>query len=426
MVANNFVIRACEDGPDFCMRSPNAVAVARRAGFYGKQAASPPLSPPSAKSGGEAAAEGAPLPARDYLGDAEAGAPMDGEPPFDFTAAFGYEPSDLGDLEVNRYYTGRRLWRVFDLLAPSLALDPAAGHIPTRPAYPFSVRPEKKVSASRLVAIHRDHYEGTPYDLTRGLASGPFGTPNRYAGARKGGVKGAWERAISMHRSLFAFVAVAGRPPAEQGADEQEGGERQQAQQRQQEHEHGDDRKRAGLETVVWFGADTPHASFFSPLLPAVEAVPSALSRANEAVFDPTVSAWWAVNPVKYVMDLNYRYMQPFVRAQPHAQLRLAALASRCGLSGCASTGCAVCPAACLRCPCRRPCCRVRACRCRRRRPCGRRAPRTPPRSSRRRWRPRARSRTRRLARRRWHPWARAWRRTGRRASAGGTTSSGR
>jgi dipeptidase len=42
--------------------------------------------------------------------------------------------------------------------------------------YPFSVKPAKKVSAEALMAILRDHYEGTEYDATDGYKTG---TPNR-------------------------------------------------------------------------------------------------------------------------------------------------------------------------------------------------------------------------------------------------------
>ena len=62
--------------------------------------------------------------------------------------------------------------------------------------YPFSVRPERNISVYDLMAIHRDWYGSNPwlnnytfsnsenetkYDLSKGLAAGPFGTPNRFS-----------------------------------------------------------------------------------------------------------------------------------------------------------------------------------------------------------------------------------------------------
>ena len=69
----------------------------------------------------------------------------------------------------------RRVWRVLDLVAPSLALPAdvdwwGAG-------LPFSVPVDAPVTPEAVFAITRDHYEGTPYDLTRGLRSGPCADP---------------------------------------------------------------------------------------------------------------------------------------------------------------------------------------------------------------------------------------------------------
>ncbi len=57
----------------------------------------------------------------------------------------------------------RREWRVFDLVAPSLNLNP------TSQDYPFSVKPDKKITLQKMVSIFKDYYEGTPYDMTRTL-----------------------------------------------------------------------------------------------------------------------------------------------------------------------------------------------------------------------------------------------------------------
>jgi dipeptidase len=46
--------------------------------------------------------------------------------------------------------------------------------------YPFSVRAESVLTPQDLMRIQRDHYEGTQFDLTQGLAAGPYGDPNRW------------------------------------------------------------------------------------------------------------------------------------------------------------------------------------------------------------------------------------------------------
>lgn len=59
----------------------------------------------------------------------------------------------------------RREWRVFDLLAPSLRLNPTSEN------YPFSVKPDEKVSLQDLVDVFKDYYQGTPYDMRRNITA---------------------------------------------------------------------------------------------------------------------------------------------------------------------------------------------------------------------------------------------------------------
>jgi dipeptidase len=83
--------------------------------------------------------------------------PRSGEA-FDFT--YAYNPESRTSL-----YCRRREWRALSLLAPSLKLDPNAEN------YPFSVKPEHKVKVADLLAIFRDAYDGTPFDMTKGLTA---------------------------------------------------------------------------------------------------------------------------------------------------------------------------------------------------------------------------------------------------------------
>ncbi|MCK5856088.1 MAG: C69 family dipeptidase [Bacteroidales bacterium] len=57
----------------------------------------------------------------------------------------------------------RREWRVLSLVAPSLNLSP------TSQDYPFSVKPDGKITMNIMISLFKDYYEGTPYDMCRTL-----------------------------------------------------------------------------------------------------------------------------------------------------------------------------------------------------------------------------------------------------------------
>jgi dipeptidase len=59
----------------------------------------------------------------------------------------------------------RREWRVLSTIAPSLNLDPNGEN------YPFSVKPEKKLSVQDMLNIFRDTYQDTPFDMTRSMTA---------------------------------------------------------------------------------------------------------------------------------------------------------------------------------------------------------------------------------------------------------------
>jgi len=174
------------------------------------------------------------------------------------------------------FYNRRREWRVLSLVAPSLNLDPWAER------YPFSVKPDKKLSVQDLIVIKRDHYEGTEFDLTKGMAAGPFGNPNRYPTPSKvvpEDRKGlGWERAISMFRCSYSFVSqVRNWLPDPIGG-------------------------------VLWFGEDAPHSTCYIPFYCGITEVPISFSSGRRDVFDKD-SAWWAFNFVSNWADLKFSYM---------------------------------------------------------------------------------------------------------------------
>ena len=57
----------------------------------------------------------------------------------------------------------RREWRVFELVAPSLHLDPNGQD------FPFSIKPDSLVSLDKMVEIFKDYYEDTPFDMCKNM-----------------------------------------------------------------------------------------------------------------------------------------------------------------------------------------------------------------------------------------------------------------
>ena len=77
-----------------------------------------------------------------------------------FSFAYVYAPHSRESVASRR-----REWRIFDLVAPSLKLDP------NDKDYPFSVKPEKKVTLEDMVMLFSDYYENTPYDMTMNITA---------------------------------------------------------------------------------------------------------------------------------------------------------------------------------------------------------------------------------------------------------------
>jgi dipeptidase len=207
---------------------------------------------------------------------------------FDFFGSYGYLPPDKPTQNLKAFYSGRRMWRVFNLLSPQqgATLDPATGNLPnTKSPYPFSMpAPAGSVSLEMVMGVHRDHYEGTPYDLTKGMAAGPFGNPNRGGSMPKDVANlGQWERAISLQRTSISYVCEA-RPN--------------------------------GL-SLTWTGWDAPHGTAYLPLYGAAETGPPSFSSidGHMSKFSPKV-AWWAFNFVNQYQDLNFQLINAEVRTK--------------------------------------------------------------------------------------------------------------
>ena len=108
---------------------------------------------------------------------------------------------------AHKFYSGRRVWGVYNLLAPAQKFSADYGEWRASKPYPATAKPDRKVSVADVAAAMRSYYEGTPFDQTVGLAAGPWGTPDHVAGGSASGkVKGNWERTIGLYRTSDSYI----------------------------------------------------------------------------------------------------------------------------------------------------------------------------------------------------------------------------
>ncbi len=117
---------------DFFMASPNVVSYAVEAGFYD---------------------------------------PKSGKP---FSWKRAYSPVEGSALSTNGGI--QRMWRFYDLAAPSKKFKIDLPNMD----FPFSVKPDKKLSLQDVMDMTRDRSYGTIFDPVAGIRGGPFKNPNYY------------------------------------------------------------------------------------------------------------------------------------------------------------------------------------------------------------------------------------------------------
>jgi len=204
--------------------------------------------------------------------------PADGR--LDWTSVYG------GGEYHHPYYSLRRVWRAQSLVAPSLKLSPWVKDAFTR-AYAFVIKPDQKLDVKDIFAIHRDNYEGTEFDLTKGMAAGPFGDPDRFEGGAEAmsvkegelsPVKGEFERPLNIYRCVYAYVnqSRSWLPPAIGG--------------------------------VTWFGPDRPNTAVLLPMHAGVLDLPRPIQTSDILKLDRG-SMWSAFNYVANQAQLKYSYM---------------------------------------------------------------------------------------------------------------------
>jgi len=183
--------------------------------------------------------------------------------------------------------TATRTWSPFRRIVPSLD-GPSDYHRAVGGAdpYPLWIRPDRKLSVADVFGVMRDHYEGTEYDMTRGVDAGPYGCPNRWRPMtwEVDGVEYSWERPISTQQTGFSFVSQ-----SREWLPDPAGG-------------------------VLWYGVDDTYTTCYVPLYCGIDQVPESYARGDLQQFSWD-SAWWVFNFVANYACLKYSHMIQDIQA---------------------------------------------------------------------------------------------------------------
>jgi len=210
----------------------------------------------------------------------------DGEEPFRFN--YAYAPHSRTSLAARR-----REWRVFDLLAPSLELDPHAEN------YPFSVKPDRPVSLADLTKVFSDYYEDTPFDMTKNLLvaddSGkvqisPLANPHMpYDMNKMLRINGGWgwrgERTIARWYTMYATIIQ-----CRDWLPDEIGG-------------------------VVWLAQDNVATSIYVPFYCSITDMPASYKAPGRPHGYTRESAWWAFNRLGTLTAQRWGDMRKDVRS---------------------------------------------------------------------------------------------------------------
>lgn len=165
-------------------------------------------------------------------------------------------------------------------------IDYAMGYDASK-RFPLFVKPQRKITMKNVADAMRDHYEGTPMDMTGDIGAGGNALPYRWRPMEfeYEGKTYVNERAIATQQTGFWFVGQSrGWLPDMIGG-------------------------------LLWFGTDDAATSYLTPIYTSTRAVPECFREGNGSMleYSPT-SAFWICNRVANACYRMYNVMAPTVR----------------------------------------------------------------------------------------------------------------
>ncbi len=203
----------------------------------------------------------------------------------DFEFSTAYAPSDFGTLRG----CDARVWSYFNRFKAGMdAYLPFINGKKGAEKLPLYVRPDKKISCRDMQNMMRDHFEGTPFDMTQDPgAKNYYDVPYRWRPMEfeVDGKKYCQERAIATQQTGFVFVS-------------------------QMRNSLPD-----AIGGIIWFGVDDANTAVFVPMYCCMNKIPESYSqgKADLYTFDFD-AAFWVNNLIANQAYNRYSYMIPDIR----------------------------------------------------------------------------------------------------------------
>lgn len=195
----------------------------------------------------------------------------------DFSFSAAYAPVDFGALRG----CDARVWSYFNRFKAGMDTYLPYLRGEDKNPMPLYVKPDRKVALREVQNMMRDHFEGTPFDMTQDIGAGPFESPYRFRPMTftVDSVKYTNERAIATQQTGFSFVAqMRSWLPAPVGG-------------------------------ILWFGVDDANTSVYVPMYCAMTEIPECYQVGNGDMYTLSWnSAFWVHNWV--ANQAYYRYNQ--------------------------------------------------------------------------------------------------------------------
>ncbi len=211
----------------------------------------------------------------------------------DFSFSDTYAPVDFGGAR----FCEIRVWSFFKSVNSSMnqylpyasgtniERDPETGYATNR--MPLWIKPDYQIEVRQVMDFMRDHLEGTPYDMTVDVGSGPFAVPYRWRPLtwEVDGVTYCNERATGTQQTAFSFVSqMRSWLPNEVGG-------------------------------VHWFSVDDAASTVYFPMYCSATRVPKSYQTGNGDMLEwSDNSAFWVFNQISNWAYTRYNAIHPEIR----------------------------------------------------------------------------------------------------------------